>query len=85
MDEMLCFGSSTTGEFIYSFLFRETGMILTEGESIQYDEPIPNYHLDKYDPNAKGGISSIKLLPIAKVEYITINFTISPTSSTNEI
>ncbi len=78
--KFLCYGSSSTGEFFCSLLIKDSGLTIEEGETIQYEEPIPDYHLNKYDPNAKGGISSITLIPIVAPEFITINFTISPTN-----
>jgi hypothetical protein len=76
----LAYGSSYTGEFVCSYMIFGNGLHNNEGEVITYEEPIPSYHLSKYDPNAKGGISSINIIPVLTPKYITINFTISPSS-----
>lgn len=81
--KFLYYVTSFTGDFTCSLIIRDSRIWIEEGEKIHYEEYIPEYHLDKYDPSAKGGIPSIKIIPI--VEFITLNITILPTSSFNEI
>lgn len=75
------YNSRYSGELICSTYIRGNDlMIVSEGEEIMYEEPIPNYMLSNYDERAKGGISTLRMIPIMEVQHITIDFIISPTN-----